>query len=140
MGEILNMVQVEGARDTEAAKALLDDLVRGHHVRVALGMEEQVRIKREMDRADVVFARGGLGERKMCVSTKLYWEMVRQYGQDCWRDGGFRKDMGRHHPEMLVKARSRKVMVQVQGRRADAPARRGVLFGADGRTVERSAA
>jgi hypothetical protein len=54
----------------------------------------------------------------MTVDPVIYAEMVRLYGPQCWADKGFREDMMKHHPEMRVKAKSRKIMAQVNGLRA----------------------
>lgn len=115
MGKILNMVQIESASQGADAQALLDDVKRGHHASLVVALAEQAKIAKAITDAGEVFARGGMGVRTMCVHAEIYWDMVRLYGPDCWRDKGFRKDMLRDIPELRVRAESRKIQVVAPG-------------------------
>jgi hypothetical protein len=115
MGEILNMVQIESASQGADAQALLDDVTRGHHAALVVALAQQTKIAKAIAEGGEVFARGGLGVRTMCVHTDIYWDMVRLYGPDCWRDKGFRKDMLRDIPALQVRAESRKTMLRMPG-------------------------
>lgn len=124
MGNILNMVEIAGARQSADAQALLDDVRRGHHARLVVAQAEQAKFARVIAESGEVFAKGGLGVRTMCVHSDIYWEMVRRFGPDCWRDKGFRKDMLRDVPELGVRATSRKTSVRVPGFRSAGTERR----------------
>lgn len=120
---ILNMPDVDSGLRRSDHQALLNDLRRGHHARLALAMERQIRIAKFYENSDEVHARGGLGERIMCVDAVIYWEMVRRYGVDCWADKGFRQDMMRDEPSLRVRSRPRSATVRVNGLRQGADAR-----------------
>ena len=118
------MAHVESRLAREAHQALLNDVRRGHNMRLALAAERQIRTAAVLKQTDAdVFAKGGLGVRTMTVDPVIYWEMVRRFGAGCWRDKQFRKDMLRDHPELAVHARSRKITARVDGRRDSAGAR-----------------
>lgn len=115
MLDLLTMPDVDTRQKREDHQALLDDLRRGHHARIVVAQTEQAGMARVLRNRDEVFIEG-LGQRTMCVHPTIYWEMVRRYGPDCWRDKQFRKDMMRDEPGIRAFAGSRKIRVRVDGR------------------------
>jgi hypothetical protein len=111
MSDLLTVPELDTRQKREDYSALLDDLKRGWHARLVVGQAKQISMARQLALRDEVFIEG-LGQRTMCVSSEIYWDMVRRYGQDCWADKGFRKDMMRDEPALRAHAKPRNLTVQ----------------------------
>jgi hypothetical protein len=108
MADLLTVLDLKSRQNRDDYQALLDDLRRGHHAQLVIAQKEQAAMAHELRTTEETFVEG-LGQRTMSVHPTIYWEMVRRYGRDCWRDKGFRTAMMRDEPGIRAYARSRKI-------------------------------
>ena len=75
-----------------------------------LAFQKQKRIAEATSRLDSTWM-DGLGECHLRVDTTAYWHWVMREGREIWNDKSFLKAYKRDNPEVVVKAKSRKIMV-----------------------------
>lgn len=113
MASSLLHLELETPQDCELYRDFLQEIETGWRAKVTLGLARQERIAKAMQDADKVW--GDDVREIACVDSDVYWEMRRLYGEDCWKDGDFFKDMMKKNPAMRVNTTSRKTMVRTPG-------------------------
>ncbi len=98
-------------------QSLHDDLRRGWHVKHALAVMRQDRIKTAFEEAGPQHSEP-FGQLTMVVDPVLYEAMRHEHGAECWRDPDFRKAFERHNPQCSIRSRSRRMALRVDGLRS----------------------
>ena len=75
-----------------------------------LAFASQRRIAAAGERLDEIFV-DGIGECHMRVDLTAFWHWIFRYGREIWNDPEFVREYKRDNPEVVVKPRSRKIMV-----------------------------
>lgn len=97
-------------------QALHDDLRRGWHVKSVLAVENQRQLARAYEEA-VPLHHPVFGQLTLVVDPRIYEEMRRKHGMDCWRDPAFRRRMAQLNPEMNIRSKSKGTTLMVNGLR-----------------------
>ncbi len=88
---------------SSVSPAVRAELVRGHHARSALAEARQRAVEQEHGYIESRLI-DGVGQLAFRVDSEVYWNMRRRFGDDCWKDPGFRRDFLKKNPGARVRA------------------------------------
>lgn len=100
------------ALTSAGARALHEDLHRGWHAKHVLAVHRQARVAKAFEELGPLHHEV-LGELTLVVDPVIYEEMCREYGRECWRDRGFRREFAVDNPECAVRSRARRATFQM---------------------------
>ncbi len=83
--------------------AVRDELVKGHHAKMAMARVNQARIGAASHRTGGVRGVEGLGQLRARVDADVFFRMRQIHGEDCWKDGAFLKSFLAKNPEARVR-------------------------------------
>jgi hypothetical protein len=116
MSAILTEFDLHAGLSAATREELLTDMRRGHRAALTVAMAQQAQLKGLLDAEPETWS-PGLGPRVMHVPSVVYFEMIRRYGAEVWRDPDFRRKMVQDEPSLRVETRARNTTVRVNGRR-----------------------
>jgi hypothetical protein len=116
MSAILTEFDLHAGLSAATREELLTDMRRGHRAALTVAMAQQAQLKGLLDAEPETWS-PGLGPRVMHVPSVVYFEMIRRYGAEVWRDPDFRRKMVQDEPSLRVETRARNTTVRVNGRK-----------------------
>ena len=99
----------------------------GWHFQDVVAAAHQQEVAQINQRLPRRFMGHGLGQVRMQITPKFYWDMVAKFGRECWKDKSFRRSVEKKNPEVRVISQSDKCTVRVQGMKSESESNRRTI-------------